>query len=312
MRILLGACAFGSLLLPLAAVPLLGQAESPDAGAESVRAIVEDFEQDDPDTPWLGWTLFGPEVADQGEWELLVCQEPDPDDPNAPPFVFGRFDYDCGPEDEPHWLGARLDMPLPGKPVAVEMQVCGDASGNRLAVSIGDETGEWLNYSSVPIDWEGWKRVRVYLRTPAAHGGGDEDGKVDLPATLNSVNIEPAGELRKGTLYLDDIAVLTEIGPEDALYPRAYAREEDEKTIVQLLTANLTGAQQRADVLCRVLGPNDFAWAESRFQLDLQPGATSTDEVELTANEAVRGVIATITYPDGLTRTVEKRFWLGD
>jgi hypothetical protein len=295
-------------LLLLPALRLLGQAAPPAAKLEPVRAIVEDFGQDDADAPWLGWTLFGPVEADLGECDLIVCQEPDPDNPDGLPLVFGQFDYDCGPEDAPHWMGARLDMPLPGKPVAVELLVCGDASGNRLAFSMGDSTGEWLNYSTAPVTWEGWKTVKVYLRTPAAHGGGDEDGKLDLPASLNSINIEPAGKVRQGTLLFEDIAVLTEIGPEDALYPRVYLREEDDKTIVQVLTTNLASTPQRADVLCEVLGPNNFPWAETRFQPDLQPGETSTDEIELPANQHVQTVSATITYPGGLTKTIEKRF----
>ena len=286
-----------------------GQPPEPTTTDGKVVAIVEDFEWNEPDEPCLGWSMMAPEEAQPEQLGLTAHQEVEPAGEGvAEPrkWMFGQFDYDTGLEDARHWVGARLGMPVPGKVTAVQLLVCGDGLGNRLAVSIGDSTGEWLNYQGKPITWKGWQPVTILLNTPSAHGGGNADGVPDPPLAFNSVNIEPAGEPGPSTVFLDDIAVVTKIGPGEALYFRPVLRIEGARVLVQLSGTNLAATAQKADLVCQVLGADGQLILEELLPVSLEPGAQETFKVGVPAGQDARRVVLTVTYADGAASTLER------
>lgn len=122
----------------------------------------------------------------------------------------GRLRYDFsaspGPGGRLMFLGTGLSMPE--LPVAVELELYGDASGHSLYLELRDSTGERFYKAVLPVAWSGWFHVRADDLASWQHELGNDDGVIDLPITEVNVGLVSDGSAPAvGELVIDDIAL---------------------------------------------------------------------------------------------------------
>ena len=100
----------------------------------------------------------------------------------------------------------RIPCRIPGKARGVGAQIRGDGSGEMLKLRITDGTGETLQYTGGPIDWDGWKEVAFDLSEKLESSwGGNEDGVPDSPLTVVSFLVDSPVKPRDGAIFVDDV-----------------------------------------------------------------------------------------------------------
>ncbi len=98
------------------------------------------------------------------------------------------------------------DRRLDGLPKALLVAVHGDASRTLLSATLLDASGEWLHTESLPIWFSGWRRLRLDLSRISGHAHGNNDGQMDPPVRLLSLNLT-FGAQTEGELRFDDLVV---------------------------------------------------------------------------------------------------------
>jgi hypothetical protein len=93
-------------------------------------------------------------------------------------------------------------------PTGLTMQVYGDGSGHQLAVRFNDATDERFVAPVGPVNWTGWREVRVTNPLAWTHYLGNNNGIIETPIRTVSVELTRAATgPRTGALYVDDIVV---------------------------------------------------------------------------------------------------------
>ena len=93
-------------------------------------------------------------------------------------------------------------------PTGLTMQVYGDGSGHQLAVRFNDATDERFVATVGPVNWTGWREVRVTNPLGWTHYLGNNNGIVERPIRTVSVELtRVAAGPQKGALYVDDLVV---------------------------------------------------------------------------------------------------------
>ncbi|MEF8788192.1 MAG: hypothetical protein V5A84_03905, partial [Planctomycetota bacterium] len=107
-------------------------------------------------------------------------------------------------ELEPTW-----DVTPDGERRALVFSVKADASlkNSTVRYRIRDATGKTLQGNFGRIRGTGWIRLAARLDQPSGGWGGDDDGEIDYPATLESLLFDrpPDDPDAEGTLLVDDI-----------------------------------------------------------------------------------------------------------
>jgi len=88
---------------------------------------------------------------------------------------------------------ALTGQPAASTPTGLTVMVYGDGSGHRLSLRMNDATDERFSVVVGPVDWTGWKQVRVTDPALWPHFLGNNDGVVDV-------------QLRNVGLQLDRVA----------------------------------------------------------------------------------------------------------
>jgi len=165
--------------------------------------VLDDFETPPRDLGWreppgrgVGWPRWGTPLGTAAA--SLRCDVID-----AKPGKVGRVRLSAA-------QGYAI-LPLPratlhGRPTVLTLRVCGDGTPVRLSANLLDASGEWLTVESVPVDFKGWRVVRLDLTRLAAHGQGDDDGVADPPLSVLSLNLGFERQV-DGTLLFDDLVV---------------------------------------------------------------------------------------------------------
>lgn len=172
---------------------VLALCSSAATAAELPAMPIEQFERDADGSGWPGWGApFGPDrdhlrldrVADRwGHAGRLIYQS-------------ARY----------HVMLPVPEVRLLGRPLTLTAQLYGDASGTIVSTNLIDATDEWFTTPGLTIDWTGWRRIKLDLTRPSAHHGGDDNGRLDAPAGLLSLNLTFAGR-SSGELRFDDLFV---------------------------------------------------------------------------------------------------------
>lgn len=99
---------------------------------------------------------------------------------------------------------------LSGTPVVLGFWLYGDRSGHFMRIRYFDSTGQFFQPDMGPIDWLGWRYIRVPIdETAKGRWAGANDGIVHRPVTLRGVfMVEPARQgPRQGTWHLAGMTV---------------------------------------------------------------------------------------------------------
>ena len=97
-----------------------------------------------------------------------------------------------------------------GEPVQYTFHVHADRPGVRLSALYVDGMGETFVRNLATLDWRGWRQITVPIEATGAHWGGNNDGKLDPPACLQSIGIGwQDGAAHEGAIYIDDMEVVS-------------------------------------------------------------------------------------------------------
>ena len=105
---------------------------------------------------------------------------------------------------------------LPGKPEALGVWVHGDKCMRYIRFTFQDSTGENFIIRLGRINFKGWKfmQAKVNSFTRTTHWSGNNDGVIDYPIRLFSLQVVGWGGPGEGKLYFDDIQIV-EVKDED-------------------------------------------------------------------------------------------------
>ena len=102
--------------------------------------------------------------------------------------------------------------------------------GVSIQLRLQDKTGEMFAWPEAikSLNWDGWRLIAqpasAPVKWPNAHWGGNNDNKIDLPATF--ILIIYLGENTGGTFYIDDLELAGKGGVTKLLKPPAKIKEE--------------------------------------------------------------------------------------
>jgi hypothetical protein len=96
-----------------------------------------------------------------------------------------------------------------GNPIAILMRVLGQNQGVTLRARYTDSTGQTFQPEFGPIDWHGWRTVRIALdQSAVARWGGAKDGIVHWPIKVDCpLLIDPLGRSSDGQIKVKDVAL---------------------------------------------------------------------------------------------------------
>ena len=93
-------------------------------------------------------------------------------------------------------------------PIYFGVQIYGDRSQNMLGLKVEDATGEGFGKGVATINWSGWQQVASAFDSTWWHGGGDNDGVFDPPASRIGVAVEQRpGAAHSGRIFADEMAL---------------------------------------------------------------------------------------------------------
>jgi len=103
-----------------------------------------------------------------------------------------------------------INFKTPGKPHTYEFWLYADQPNLNLSVRLRDASGEIFQRDAGKIDWTGWRKITIPAEATGIHWGGDKNGVLNLPLTLDSIVLgwTPDGKMT-GALYLDGFKVNT-------------------------------------------------------------------------------------------------------
>jgi hypothetical protein len=134
-------------------------------------------------------------------------------------------------------------------PLAVRLQLYGDASGAQLGLRLMDATDERFVHTVGALDWSGWRELRVADPATWGHYLGNDDGVIDLPVKSVVVELHALeGSPASGALFVDDL-VLELQGAGELLI-------EDYERLDRALTWQVLGAPGTTLVVGEGLGPD--------------------------------------------------------
>ena len=130
-----------------------------------------------------------------------------------------------------------IDPPLLGVPIDVSVWVHGDGSGvlfypvvgDRVGIAKGLKDGQWNLFlprteselqNAVRIDWQGWREVRFTLPPPAPNWSGAARPLAftpNYPLGIHFAVDARAATAESGRLLVDDLAVTTQLPPENRI-----------------------------------------------------------------------------------------------
>ena len=136
-----------------------------------------------------------------------------------------RLDYDMPAVEKNYVVFLRAPAaPIPGRPAALTAWVYGDGSGHYLNAWIEDSEGEVRQFTFGQIQHaDAWQLMTLPLDVgapwPQGHISGPDNGRIDYPIALYALVLDavPRADVAyQGTIYLDEIAVLTGTPPATA------------------------------------------------------------------------------------------------
>lgn len=106
-------------------------------------------------------------------------------------------------------VGINFSQPVTGSPSALSLWVFGDTSNSSVYLKFADATGERFEAKICNAALREWTRCVFYMdgaNSNFSHVGGDNDGVVDYPLTVSSINIyESTNGISSGEIHLDDL-----------------------------------------------------------------------------------------------------------
>lgn len=143
----------------------------------------------------------------------------------------------------------QLERPPDEAPLSLELDLYGDGSGHRLALRLYDSTDERFVASVGPIDWVGWRRIRVSEPTRWNHYLGNNDGRFDTPIKRVAVELTSVqGGPLEGALFVDDVDL--------SFAGAGVVRVTDYERTLRSLRLRMLAALDSTVVTARGLGPD--------------------------------------------------------
>ena len=118
------------------------------------------------------------------------------------------------------YLGLAVPVRARGPLHKLHFQLFGDSSGSGYGVYLNDATGQTHKYrdaGKMKIDFQGWKELTVDLDGGHEHWGGANNGKIVYPIKEITFEISNPGHAIESDLYLDAVAVDSELSAEETL-----------------------------------------------------------------------------------------------
>lgn len=154
---------------------------------------LDNFERSSAEAGWPGWAdPVGP-AAPSVQLDVLANNRG-----RVGRLVYRRAHH--------HVMLPAPDRRLDGLPKALLVSVHGDGSRTLLSATLRDATGEWLHTESLPIWYHGWRHLRLDLTRIKEHAHGNNDGEMDPPIRLLSLNLT-FGTQTEGELLFDDLVI---------------------------------------------------------------------------------------------------------
>jgi hypothetical protein len=177
----------------------------------------------------------------------------------------------------------QMSIEIPGNSTRIGLWAKGDGSSSLVKVWLEDATGEILQYRLGPVSGGDWQFLTASLTGQAGtenriNQGGNNDGRLDLPATLHALALDdhPDNFTGQGTVFIDDLTAI--VGPEvyqmrydlngadvDVIWSVGYAGS------VSIPTSSLSGQVIDRDGAERTINSLESG-AGRAFPLDLQDG----------------------------------------
>jgi len=105
-------------------------------------------------------------------------------------------------------------LELPGNVASLRVCFLDDGSGNELALTLVDGTGERFCHGLARLAQPGWRTADVALSAAASHWGGNDDAVLDYPLRLGAITVlrgrGEAGE--HGEVLIDSMEALCDLG----------------------------------------------------------------------------------------------------
>lgn len=130
------------------------------------------------------------------------------------PSRFARLIFDFGNllGGAPQYVATIFSLPLEGQPARLQLTARAARPGNLLRSTVWDSRNEWFLFQYAKIDWRGWRQVSIDLDPARAvmRGGEDRNGRIDWPARLMQVSVNPSGrDSVAGQIDLDNLLALS-------------------------------------------------------------------------------------------------------
>ncbi|MFA6104172.1 MAG: sugar-binding protein [Victivallaceae bacterium] len=108
------------------------------------------------------------------------------------------------------FIALGVNFRTPGFPQTYEFWLYADKPNLNLGIRLRDTSGEIFQRDVCKIDWDGWRKIIIPAEATSIHWGGDKNGTLNLPLTLDSIVFSwtPDGKAA-GTAYLDGLSVNT-------------------------------------------------------------------------------------------------------
>ncbi|MBL8213469.1 MAG: heparinase II/III family protein [Bryobacterales bacterium] len=93
-------------------------------------------------------------------------------------------------------------------PIGIMAKIWGDGSGHVLALRFNDATDERFVATVGPINWTGWREIRVSNPIAWTHYLGNNNGIIETPVRTVSVEFNrTANGAQTGAIYIDDLTL---------------------------------------------------------------------------------------------------------
>lgn len=179
-------------------------------------------------------------------------------------------------------------VPLSGEKFAsLSMWVHGDGSGHKFYVRLRDGSGETIQYSGGNLNWQGWEKVTFDLTKPFTHWGGDNDGVLTAPVSLESIIIDTKDKslASYGRIYLDEMVVLSEVPASKSLLIEVGSDKvgniftEEDEIEFQIKLRNISSKNRDLDIYYWVTSTTDRAISSGSMQVNVPKESTKVQNL---------------------------------
>ncbi|HEX2949686.1 MAG TPA: sugar-binding protein [Armatimonadota bacterium] len=116
---------------------------------------------------------------------------------------------------KPQYVQISTDQKITTPLKRVTVAVRGDGSGAPISLRVNDVSGETFQFGMGRANFTGWKVLGVNMDANSFHFGGDGNGKMDAPLTVQCIIIDAPAKPSEGDIAFDDLCVDTEGTAED-------------------------------------------------------------------------------------------------